>query len=488
MDKRVVLGLGLAVLTAGCGSGTEDLTVAELDSLRLTVDGTRLLDSLGREVMLRGVATGCRAKVAPYFAFAFRESGLAGHASAPPFDEAAGAFLDRVVGWGHNWIRLPFSWQALEPELGSYDQAYLDRYLALIDAAAARGLRVVVDFHQDVYCEHFCGDGFPIWTLPEPLPEPPDGCEDWYMGYLTNPDINAAFDRFWADRDGIRAAFVEMWREMAGSAWAHDGVVAFEVINEPGPGTADVDSWAPTVLRDFYAQLVSAIRESAPGAPVVLDAPVMSSATAETSLELPEAEGLIFGPHYYEPTVMLLDEWTGTGDLSAPIGRWRAQADAWGVPAILGEFGVRATCTGGADYLRTYYRNLDAQRLSAAVWEYSCDELDWNQEHYSLVDADGQESPMADEIVRPYPAAVAGEILSFEYDKASCAGTLVYRAEAGGLTEIAVPGREFPGGVHASLSGGPAQWALAEAEQRLLIRAEQAGELQVCFSRTEPTP
>ena len=226
----------------------------------MEVDGNRLLDALGREVMLRGVNTGGRSKVAPFIPFAFRESGLPGHEAAEPFAEAVVTYFDRVEAWGHNVVRLPFSWDGIEPTQGVYDQEYLDRYLALIDDAAGRGIRVIVDFHQDVYAEPFCGDGFPIWSLPEPLPVPPENCEDWYMGYLRDGDLQAAYDRFWANEGGLRDAFADMWREVAARTWTRDGVVAFEVINEPFPGTADEQVWAPTVLRDFYTEMAAAIR------------------------------------------------------------------------------------------------------------------------------------------------------------------------------------------------------------------------------------
>ena len=56
------------------------------------------------------------------------------------------------------------------------DEAFLARYDALLDGAWARGMYTIVDFHQDVYAETFCGDGFPAWTIPDPKPAPHHDC------------------------------------------------------------------------------------------------------------------------------------------------------------------------------------------------------------------------------------------------------------------------------------------------------------------------
>ena len=78
----------------------------------------------------------------------------------------------------------------------------------MAEALGARGIRVVVDFHQDVYARPFCGDGFPLWTIAGEVPERPEDCESWFNGYLTDDEgVGASFDRFWANEDGLRDAF-----------------------------------------------------------------------------------------------------------------------------------------------------------------------------------------------------------------------------------------------------------------------------------------
>jgi endoglycosylceramidase len=79
----------------------------------------------------------------------------------------------------------------------------------MIDAAwAARTSRVIVDFHQDVYASPFCGDGFPLWTLPgEHGPAAPRLQQTGAIGYVLDPDVRGAFDRFWADENDVQGKF-----------------------------------------------------------------------------------------------------------------------------------------------------------------------------------------------------------------------------------------------------------------------------------------
>ena len=141
---------------------------------RLTTVGTNFEDSLGRVVFLRGVDAGGRSKFAPYVPFDF---------AATDFDAALAQYMDRAASWGIDVMRVPFTWAALEPTQGQDDEAWLARYDALLDAAWARGIWTVVDFHQDVYAENLCGDGFPSWTLANP-PAPHHDCPQWSLEYF----------------------------------------------------------------------------------------------------------------------------------------------------------------------------------------------------------------------------------------------------------------------------------------------------------------
>ena len=460
-------------------SGVCSASPKALNTQRLSVKGTSFRDEWGRHVILRGVNTGGRSKFAPFFPFPFAESGLANQEGAVPFSEAVAEYLDRVVDWGHNIIRVPFSWEGLEPVRGVYDDVYLERFLAFIDAAAARELRVVVDFHQDVFAAPYCGDGFPLWACPEPLPAVPEDCSGWFMGYLEQASpIHEAYGRFWRNEDGLMDAFKAMWKHMATAASTRDNVIGFEIINEPHHGTQDEDAWATTELPTFYEELSAEIRSVAPDALIFFDSTGLDAATQETLMERPEGSEFIFAPHYY-----LMSIYTG-GELDMEevpkgLARWRSKGVEWNLPILVGEFGIYRDLPEAREYFRVIMDSLDTELLSGTAWEFSTTVDDWNDEGMSLVHPTGDESDGLQALIRPYPAAVAGEIESFHFDSETREANLIFDAEAGGLTEVVLPQRLYTAGVAIVIDSDDACYEHREDDSRLFIRVRNEGRVQV---------
>ncbi len=416
--------------------------------------------------------------------FAYRESGFPSHASAPPIADAMNTYVERVASWGLNVVRLPVTWEALEPMRGQYDLEFLERYVALVEAFGARGISVIIDIHQDVFSRVYCGDGFPLWALDGEIPEvPTEGCEQWFNGYTSDPVVQGAFDRFWADEDGLRGAFNAVWRMLAGRLRDVSGVVAFEILNEPGWGTRPQAEFLREVLTPFYSELIVTIREVAPNTPILFDATGSDAVVAETALELPAGEGLIFAPHYYDPTVILLGKWTiRDTDYRQVIGKWRAKGDAWGLPVLLGEFGIRSTADGAQEYLARNLDALDANRMHGTVWEYSDAPEDWNHAGMSVVTG-GQETALVGAMVRPFPAVVSGEQVSFEFDADTGRAVLVFDAQPG-VTEVSAPSRVYPKGPTITvLEDAAACTHYDAAAQRALVRTAEPGRLTLVLER-----
>jgi endoglycosylceramidase len=454
-------------------------------TLRLTIDGTRLVDALGRAVMLRGINAGGRSKLPPWAPFPFAEAETPASkgpsSNAPSFEEAAARYLDRFVAWGLGCVRLPFSWEALEPERGRYDDAYLERYLTLARAAGARGLRVIVDFHQDVFARPYAGDGFPLWTCPKPVPPPAEPNHHWFLGYVQNADVKRAFDRFWANDDGLMDAFEAMWRHMAGPAWNIDAVIGFEVINEPGWGSASLPDWGPQVMTPFYERMASVVREVAPGAPIFFDATGGDALSAATTIARPAADGMIFAPHFYVPEVIMEGRWGGDVRAVAALGNWAELGANWDLPVLLGEFGLTPSAPGAADYVRANYEQLDEHRLHGTLWECSTSEDDWNHEDMSVLDPAGQERPTVDALVRPYPAASARELVAFSYDADTRRGRWTFSGKRGDTGELVVPAR--CGAITVDAGGGSGLRSHHDEDaQRLLVALEADGEHSVAFA------
>lgn len=409
---------------------------------RLHADGTELKDGLGRVVFLRGVDAGGRSKFAPYVPFDYAQG---------QFAAALGAYMDRAASWGIDAMRVPFTWAALEPTQGQDDADWLNRYKQILDAAWARGIFTVVDFHQDVYAESFCGDGFPSWTIPDPKPAPHHDCPNWQLEYLNDADVQAAFDRFWADGSTVQAAYVAAWDRMIGHFANEAGVVGFEPINEPGWGTQDESTFEATTLTAFYSRVVAHMRQLAPQSLVFVDPTGLAGSLVKTSLGRPAGDGIVFAPHFYPIAAPNPD------DVLPRMQTWADVGAAWNVPVFVGEFGITHDSTAALPYMAAHFAALDTLGMSGTEWEYSVETEEWNAETDSVVAASGAEYPVAQALVRPFARAVAGSGITQSWDGPSGTFTLGYAPASGAasrVTEVQLPPRVYPEGYKVTLSGG----------------------------------
>ena len=412
---------------------------------RLVADGTSFRDGLGRVVFLRGVDAGGRSKFAPYVPFDYADGGYA---------TALDAYMDHAARWGIDVMRVPFTWAALEPTQGQDDADWLSRYDQLLDAAWARGIWTVVDFHQDVYSEVFCGDGFPGWTVPDAGP-PSHDCPGWQLEYYNDPGVTAAFDAFWDAGSPVQSAYVSAWDVMVARYKDKPGVLGFEPINEPGWGSGDEGTFSATTLTAFYSVMVPHINAAAPSSLVFVDPPGVDGTTVSTMLGKPTAgTGVVFAPHYYPLSA-------GNADEQAELAVWQGVGQAWNVPVFVGEFGASHDQQASVAYMTAVFDALDALSLSGSEWEYSVESEEWNSETDSIVAADGGEYPIAQAVQRPYARAVAGSaITQFAPVRLSTTSTftldVLLAAIAGRRArqrEVALPAHLYPNGYDITLSG-----------------------------------
>jgi endoglycosylceramidase len=419
---------------------------------RLHVDGQVLRDALGRVVFLRGVAAGSRSKFAPYVPFDF---------ATTSYPAALGAFMDRAQSWGIDAMRLVFTWAALEPVQGQYDMTWLSRYQQLVDAAWARGMWVVVDFHQDVYSESFCGDGFPSWTIPN-APAAAHDCPNWNSEYF-GATVQQAFDAFWKAGSPVMTEYLAAWDTMIARFKDEPGVVGFEPINEPAAGSQAMDTFEATTLTSFYTQMLARMRQAAPSTLVFLDASPIDATTLTTSLGRPGGDGIVFAPHFYP-----FD--TTPSNVAMNLQPWAQVGVSWNVPVFLGEFGEPRATMGVVDYDTAVSAALDSLGMSGTQWEYSQSSEEWNSESYEVVAADGTEYPIAQVLVRPFARAVAGSSITQSWDAAKSTFTLSYQPAAGGTTEVQLPSRAYPQGLRVDVTGGC--YDSGSMPGRLLVQAD----------------
>ncbi len=110
---------------------------------------------------------------------------------------------------GANAIRFLISWEGVRPAPDRIDYAYLDRAIAQIKAFTDRGIRVLLDYHQDLYSSHlfnsgswYTGDGAPAWVIDAgDYPKESCGiCIMWGQNMQTNAAVREAAYDFWRNR------------------------------------------------------------------------------------------------------------------------------------------------------------------------------------------------------------------------------------------------------------------------------------------------
>jgi len=393
-----------------------------------------------------------------------------------PFDDIH--YLDQLLDWGMNSIRLLFTWEGVEPEQGQYDEAYLDNLLAILDGCAERQIMVILDSHQDLFARNFCGDGFPEWTVHPDYrsQECPDPLPTWSLNYFLSPGVIQSFSRFWGDQN-LKDAYLRMIAHVADRLGSHPSVMGFDLLNEP----YDISylllngAFEQDILIPFYKDMIAAIRQRLPEILIIFEPTTLVSAGLPTFLGPLGLPNLVFGPHWYDPIAFLL----GTGvDLTGMEKRLEKMVDVartWEAPVWIGEYGVTTSRTDNIPFLSGQIDLLEEYFVGSAIWTYNPTDVDWNLENTSFVYPGGSEKPHVNVFVRPYPARIAGTPMEFSFSFETGTLQLTYRADSAstGPTEIVIPRRNYPDGFHVEGDDGQCEWN--ELRRRLFYQPSQDG-------------
>eukprot|EP00659_Diplonema_papillatum_P015802 gene15802-24141_t len=383
--------LAAAIWLAGAADDCDYPTAAPV--LRtdppVRISGTRFVDRHGRIITLRGVNT-------------------AGNSKVPPFTPVRNGTLDPLPGWGLNYVRLLFTWEAFEPERCQYNASYLDYYKNAVRNAADLGLLVMVDFHQDAYSRFTnggCGEGAPYWavhsSIERDVPDNGPDCEHWGITMIGDPKTITAWDEFHKDSEGARDRYLKMTARVAAELAGEPNVFSYHLLNEPWGSDAD--------LFDLYYLVQESIRRYDPNATVIVPPHALLSGAGPNKIPASNFTNYAYGPNYYS-----VFAFAGVGDPSPRrrLLEHQAHADGLGVPLIFGEFGIQPTQDIAVTLIREIYDYLDESAGSGAYWSYTPDwtpgEKDgWNAEDFSIVDDKGElRGPF---VPRPYAVSIAGE-------------------------------------------------------------------------------
>jgi endoglycosylceramidase len=437
----------------------------------LRANGKYFTDASGRVVILRGVS-------------------LAGDSKVPPFLPCRDVSdLDRLPALGINVIRLLFVWEAYEPEPARYDAAYLGQILAVAEAAWARGMYVIIDFHQDGFSRCLSrgfGSGLPRWAVSSRVrPATPDNGPKgkyWQFYVATDYRVHRSFSDFYADRTGVRSRYLRMVGQVAAAFASIPGVIGYDLLNEP---------WGRerSEIAPLYRDAATAIRASHPSAILFVEGHVSTSGGMQTKLPRPTFDNFAYAPHFYKPATILQNGWRGfTASIDRAFATMATKAEEWDAPLFLGEFGVGADAHRAAEYVSYLYDRLDDGLTSGTQWNYTPgwnerDKDRWNGEDFNVVDPKGR--TRSNYSPRPYPRTIAGVPLRYEYhvpgsthSHTSLIFTWQNRPE-GGSTEIFVPGHRFPGGSALTVEGADVACWRDEARQLLVCSSPRAGTITV---------
>ena len=193
---------------------------------KIKVDGMRFVDEHGRERIFSGMNVVDKKDYDPNNPF---------YGYSPdtfPFEE----FRAR----GYDIIRLGFTWCAMEPTPGNYNQQLIDDLCKFLDKCEEYNIYAYLDCHQDVYSSYCYGDGAPRWATITDKYTPRKPIAVWAEPYFYGNACFSAFDNFWNNtqynRKGLQDYYADMWKNLATAVKDKPALFGFDFLNEPFPG------------------------------------------------------------------------------------------------------------------------------------------------------------------------------------------------------------------------------------------------------------
>lgn len=401
-----------------------------------------ILDADGREIFLRGTN--------------FMGLEYGGFDLHTPEDYA------HIAEWGFNVVRIPIAWDFIEPEPGVYDTAYLtDIVEPAVGWAADNGLMVILDFHQWNWCRPLGGNGMPDWI-----------CEGaWYADLPWPLNILFASGDWWRQPeylDGFEAAWDLVSAHFAGD----DRIFAYDLFNEPMNGVGTLPSlFENQTLRPFYARLIETIRENHPEPWIFIEPAIIHVAGLPFVMDPLPYERLIFSPHVYPVEAASGGGYTfGKPLIRRDVKQGRDEANRFGTPLVVGEFGMVSAAGGVADYMRDVTDLFDEYLASWTVWCWHHDNT-----QFGLVDGAGENKAVFfPSLSRPYPRATMGRVRSLAYDQDAVEFTIAFANVATGPPDTRIWLPEVFGDdveVWCSDAAGAWSWEFDAATRELTITA-----------------
>jgi endoglycosylceramidase len=432
LGPAVVTLIVVAALVVGAAPArtASPSALAELLPLHATHGAdAQILDSEGREVLLRGVNLSA---LGDYY--------LPNPAYPAPVPLKPDDFAD-MAAQGFDAVRLLISWSALEPERDVIDQSYLDKIIDAVAAAKQNGLYVVIDMHQDAWGKYIASppgtvcppgtslangwDGAPQWaTIFDPGTDFANTCTPGSREDA--PAVQQSWDNFYADTDGIMTELVDAWGAVA-TSFAHEPAVAgYDLLNEPNLGT-DGDT-AVQRLGVYFDRAIQSIRMAEQAAGGFSHMAIFETTVVGTTVpyDFTADENLVFSGHNYGDSITPLP-------MDVVFNYFGFQADQYGAPLWIGEYGWFDDPDANQQNVAHYGQVEDQMVIGSAWWQWiqACGDPHSIGEpggtppplliHYKFNQCPGDVDlgpvpPWQIVLSRPYPRAAPGRVTSLTSD------------------------------------------------------------------------
>lgn len=331
-----------------------------------------IVDSTGREVLLRGVNVNSHIEYWQYDPDIITNY---------PFTEED---ADLLASMGWNMVRLAISWSRVEPNPGEYDEAYLDEVASSISMLRKRGIYTLLDLHQDAWgatlaapegtiCEEGkpAGgwDGAPAWAT---FDDGESRCATSHRELV--PAVRAAWVNFFMNREGpggvgIRTRYVQMFAHLV-KRFAHESSVAgYDLMNEPNQLLEETHA----ALSEFYQDALQAMRQ----AEADVDAPkrlfFFEPSIAWHAVGFPPPapfdhdDQVVYSPHIYQEGI---DEGTLEEGFARAV---KESVELYkGAPIVTSEWGgdPRRAKDPEDDYFERHLQEQDNYLFGATMWTW----------------------------------------------------------------------------------------------------------------------
>jgi endoglycosylceramidase len=336
MSGKTVTALLIVAVTVVLVAAPATVTVSANPQSFLSAKGTWIVNAKNQTVLLRGV-------------------NYPGYESQD--DERGGITLHSESAYrtfaqmGFNVVRLPISWEMLEPYPGIFNDRYLASYVDRdVQWAKKYGLYMVLDMHQYCWAVEFGGSGAPDWSVQQYAP--------------TELGMRKAVSNFWVN-GSLQDHLSGVWRNVARHYANEPTVAGYDILNEPRIYTSVISDLNGTHVNSFYLKVVKSIKSVDPNHVIFLEPANMHvfNLTIEKNIVWsPHFYPLAYASEYYPQNITVLE-----ADLAAKYLKFSVET---GTPIWIGEFGAFMRDKSYHAWLEDARRLFDKYHVGWAWWAF----------------------------------------------------------------------------------------------------------------------